>query len=141
MSNNDISIRHISVQNIPEICSFLQLSVILQRQIRQMVNNKFDMKKMNLRMTALIAALMMALMSFAQAQNSLQVDTALWYNQTQQLSGVVVKGRLPKTRVKGDAMRTTVAGTILEKAGALHARDQTSLARMVATVAVKLYGE
>ena len=33
------------------------------------------------------------------------------------LSEVVVKGQLPKTHVKGDAMRTTVAGTILEKAG------------------------
>ena len=36
---------------------------------------------------------------------------------TQLISEVVVKGQLPKTHVKGDAMRTTVAGTILEKAG------------------------
>ena len=36
---------------------------------------------------------------------------------TQLLDEVVVKGQLPKTHVKGDAMRTTVAGTILEKAG------------------------
>ncbi len=36
---------------------------------------------------------------------------------TQLLQEVVVKGQLPKTHVKGDAMRTTVAGTILEKAG------------------------
>ncbi len=36
---------------------------------------------------------------------------------TQLLSEIVVKGQLPKTHVKGDAMRTTVAGTILEKAG------------------------
>ena len=36
---------------------------------------------------------------------------------TQLLSEVVVKGQLPKTHVKGDAMRTTVVGTILEKAG------------------------
>ncbi len=35
----------------------------------------------------------------------------------QLLNEVVVKGQLPKTHVKGDAMRTTVAGTILEKAG------------------------
>ena len=35
----------------------------------------------------------------------------------QLLSEVVVSGQLPKTHVKGDAMRTTVAGTILEKAG------------------------
>ena len=35
----------------------------------------------------------------------------------QLLKEVVVKGQLPKTHVKGDAMRTTVAGTILEKAG------------------------
>ena len=36
---------------------------------------------------------------------------------TQLLKEVVVKGQLPKTHVKGDAMRTTIAGTILEKAG------------------------
>ncbi len=36
---------------------------------------------------------------------------------TQLLGEVVIKGQLPKTQVKGDAMRTTVAGTILEKAG------------------------
>ena len=38
---------------------------------------------------------------------------------THLLKEVVVKGQLPKTHVKGDAMRTTVAGTILEKAGTL----------------------
>ena len=38
---------------------------------------------------------------------------------SQLLKEVVVKGQLPKTHVKGDAMRTTVAGTILEKAGTL----------------------
>ena len=36
---------------------------------------------------------------------------------TKLLKEVVVKGQLPKTHAKGDAMRTTVAGTILEKAG------------------------
>lgn len=35
----------------------------------------------------------------------------------QQLGEVVVKADLPKTRVKGDAMVTTVAGSILENAG------------------------
>ena len=69
------------------------------------------------RFAALMAAMMMTLMSFAQSNDSLLTDTTMWFNQTQELSGVVVKGRLPKTRVKGDAMRTTVAGTILEKAG------------------------
>ena len=39
---------------------------------------------------------------------------------TQLLSEVVVKGQLPKTHVKGGAMRTTVAGTILEKAGTIN---------------------
>ena len=74
-----------------------------------------DMKKISFRLTAMMALVMMAMM--VQAQDSLSVDTTLWYNQTQQLGEVVVKSRLPKTRVKGDAMRTTVAGTILEKAG------------------------
>ena len=66
----------------------------------------------------LAIAVMMCTAAFAQ-NDSLSTDTTLWYNQTQQLDGIVVKGHLPKTRVKGDAMRTTVAGTILEKAGTL----------------------
>ena len=37
--------------------------------------------------------------------------------ETQMLSEVIVKSQLPQTHAKGDAMRTTVAGTILEKAG------------------------
>ena len=36
---------------------------------------------------------------------------------TQLLGEVVVKGYLPKTQAKGDAMVTTVSGTVLEKAG------------------------
>lgn len=36
---------------------------------------------------------------------------------TQLLHEIVVKGNLPKTRIKGDAMVTTVAGSLLEKAG------------------------
>jgi len=66
----------------------------------------------------LAMAVMMSTAAFAQ-NDSLSTDSTLWYNQTQQLDDVVVKGRLPKTRAKGDAMRTTVAGTILEKAGTL----------------------
>jgi hypothetical protein len=79
-----------------------------------------DMKKISIKLSALMVALMMtsaATAASAQTNDSIAVDKALWYNQTQQLGDVVVKGRLPKTRVKGDAMRTTVAGTILEKAG------------------------
>ncbi len=38
----------------------------------------------------------------------------------QTLGEVVVKSQLPKTHAKGDAMRTTVAGTILEKAGTVN---------------------
>jgi hypothetical protein len=75
------------------------------------------MKRIILLSVAIIIGLFVSMVTKAQPQDSLSVDTMLWYNQTQQLSGVVVKGRLPKTRVKGDAMRTTVAGTILEKAG------------------------
>jgi len=70
-----------------------------------------------MKMAALMAAMMMTTTVGAQTPDSLSADSTLWYNQTQQLEGVVVKSRLPKTRVKGDAMRTTVAGTILEKAG------------------------
>ncbi len=77
-----------------------------------------------MRLAALMAAMMMPMMTFAQSNDSISTDKTvvstdrpMWFNQTQELSGVVVKGRLPKTRVKGDAMRTRVAGTILEKAG------------------------
>ena len=49
--------------------------------------------------------------------NASQDLTIQMKEDTQLLGEVVVKGQLPKTYVKGDAMRTTVAGTILEKAG------------------------
>lgn len=53
----------------------------------------------------------------AQQDSLLQVmnDTAYW--KSFELGEVVVKSNLPKTRVKGDAMRTQVSGSILEKAG------------------------
>lgn len=38
---------------------------------------------------------------------------------TQMLGEVVVRGNLPKTQMKGDAMITGVAGTVLEKAGSM----------------------
>ena len=75
------------------------------------------MKNASLRFEALTVAMMMTMTMTAQLNDCLSTDSAMWFNQTQELSGVVVKGRLPKTRVKGDAMRTKVAGTILEKAG------------------------
>ena len=75
------------------------------------------MKNVILRFAALTVAMMMTMTMTAQLNDSLSTDSTMWFNQTQELSGVVVKGRLPKTRVKGDAMRTRVAGTILEKAG------------------------
>ena len=51
---------------------------------------------------------------YVKAENGLTIRLE---EDSKMLSEVVVKGTLPKTHVKGDAMRTTVAGTILEKAG------------------------
>ncbi len=74
------------------------------------------MKRNCFRFSALSVVVMMCVTVFGQG-DSISIDSALWYNQSQHLDDIVVKGRLPKTRAKGDAMRTTVAGTILEKAG------------------------
>ena len=76
------------------------------------------MKNITLKGTALVALMLMSATALAQ-NDSLSADTTQWYNQTQQIGGVTVKGRLPKTRVKGDVMRTIVAGSILEKAGTI----------------------
>ena len=46
--------------------------------------------------------------------------TIVLKEEAQTLGEVVVKSNLPKTFTKGDAMRTTVAGTILEKAGTVN---------------------
>lgn len=51
---------------------------------------------------------------YIQATNGLTIRLE---EDSKMLSEVVIKGTLPKTHVKGDAMRTTIAGTILEKAG------------------------
>lgn len=53
----------------------------------------------------------------AQVQDSLAAGLTNFNDTTIALGGVTVKGNLPKTRVKGDAMRTIVTGSILEKAG------------------------
>ena len=54
---------------------------------------------------------------FVKAANGLTITMK---EDAQMLGEVVVKSQLPKTLVKGDAMRTTVAGTILEKAGTVN---------------------
>ena len=51
---------------------------------------------------------------YVKAANGLTITLK---EESQTLGEVVVKSNLPKTFTKGDAMRTTVAGTILEKAG------------------------
>ena len=48
---------------------------------------------------------------------SSQLGNIQLYPDAQLLGEVVVKGYLPKTQAKGDAMVTTVNGTVLEKAG------------------------
>ena len=53
-----------------------------------------------MRFAALMAATMMSMTTFAQMNDSILTDSTMWFNQTQELSGVVVKGRLPKTRAK-----------------------------------------
>lgn len=47
----------------------------------------------------------------------MDMGSILLREDAQLLSEVVVKGELPKTRIKGDATVTTVAGSLLEKAG------------------------
>lgn len=65
-----------------------------------------------------LAALGMMMSAAAMAQSSSK-DKALtnFEDTTMMLQEVTVKSTLPKTRVKGDAMRTIVTGSILEKAG------------------------
>lgn len=72
------------------------------------------MKIMNkkLRMMALFTAV--SLSAVAQTTEVAEDDSVLT---NLMLNEVVVKSNMPKTRVKGDAMRTMVSGSILEKAG------------------------
>ena len=85
------------------------------------------MKKMFFTLTAMMAVATLSAKTNATADvnhkttnDSISTDTTLWYNKTQELGEVVVKSSLPKTRAKGDAMRTTVTGSILEKAGSVN---------------------
>ena len=75
------------------------------------------MKKMYSRMATMIVAITLTTAMHAESTDSLSTDSTKWYNQTQRLDEVVIKSSLPKTRAKGDAMRTSVAGSVLEKAG------------------------
>ena len=77
------------------------------------------MKKIVLFATALFAAGTIIAQDIAKEQQdsllNLMNDSTYWDNI--QLAEVVVKSKLPSTRVKDDAMRTTITGSVLEKAG------------------------
>ena len=65
-----------------------------------------------------MAALMMAnVTASAQLNDSISMDTTVWYNQTQQLDEVVVKSRLPKTKLKGNSLVTRIKGSVLAQSG------------------------
>ena len=69
-------------------------------------------------MVAIAATMMMANVTVsAQLNDSISMDTTVWYNQTQQLGEVVVKSRLPKTKLKGNSMVTRIKGTVLSQSG------------------------
>lgn len=63
----------------------------------------------------ILAAAMMMTTQAADAQTEKKLTN--FNDTTFALNEVTVKSSLPKQRVKGDAMRTIVNGTILEKAG------------------------
>ena len=71
------------------------------------------MKKMMM-LTAMTA---MSLMTNAQTQSAASDSLSLDSMSIYQLQEVVVKGRLPNTRLKGDALFTRITGSVLEKAG------------------------
>jgi hypothetical protein len=50
-------------------------------------------------------------------ENQTDLGTIRLHVETAMLNEVVIKGNLPKTRIKGDAIVTNVSGTLLEKAG------------------------
>ena len=76
------------------------------------------MKKLSLKMVALVATMMMANVTVsAQLNDSISMDTTVWYNQTQQLGEVVVKSRLPRTKLKGNSIVTRIKGSVLSQSG------------------------
>ena len=52
------------------------------------------MKRSSLRFAALMAAMTMTVMAFAQQSDSLSTDTTMWFNQTHELSGPLEVSRL-----------------------------------------------
>ena len=67
---------------------------------------------------AQMATVMMAnVTASAQLNDSISMDTTVWYNQTQQLDEVVVKSRLPKTKLKGNSLVTRIKGSVLAQSG------------------------
>jgi len=76
---------------------------------------KMNAIRINMNRTRLLAILgtMLPIAVFAQSD---KISSNL-NDTTMMLQEVTIKSTLPKTRVKGDAMRTIINGTILEKAG------------------------
>ena len=73
------------------------------------------MKKIVFRMTAVMAVMMTALTADAQEPQ----DSIKSVNQLLELREVVIKGNLPNTRLKGNAMITRIQGTPLADSGTL----------------------
>lgn len=69
------------------------------------------------KMMMLAAMTAMTLMTNAQTQSAVSDSLLLDSMSIHQLQEVVVKGRLPNTRMKGDALFTRITGSVLEKAG------------------------
>lgn len=67
--------------------------------------------------TALAVLIMMAQENVQQVDSlDIELDSIMKHWEIT-LGEIVVKSTLPKTQVKGDALRTTIAGSVLEKAG------------------------
>ena len=76
-------------------------------------NDKRNCKDMIGKITLAAVGIMMPGAAFAQEEKAL----TNFEDTTMTLQEVTVKSPIPRTRVKGDAMRTIVTGSILEKAG------------------------
>ena len=75
------------------------------------------MKQNIFRQVALVAVVMMTETISAQLNDSISTDTTMWFNQTQQLGEVVIKSRLPKTKLTGNSMITRIRGSVLAQSG------------------------
>lgn len=95
-------------------CSFVALIILLNAFVMKRKSEKYVIIRLLLVATATLTMFSNSLAQVVDSASMTRPDTVpQYYN----LDAIVIRDQMPKTTIKGDAMRTQVKGTVLEQTG------------------------